>query len=179
MPFSRIWDAVTAHFFSPASLSRVVAMSQAETQVESWWKQELIGLLSQLKNNGMVLSWEREYPTGEGRRKVDFKIDLANASAVVEVKTALCGRQKGRMWKLPAYVMAPNSGYILSDILKLAATQAPNRFLVVFAYAAPPRSDWEAVLSTVRRKASDVAVSLPRVDDSPAGELSIGWLQVA
>ena len=154
-------------------------MSQAETQVESWWKQELIGLLNQLKNNGLVLSWEREYPTGEGRRKVDFKIDLANTSTVLEVKTALCGLQKGTMWKLPAYVMAANSGHILSDILKLATIQAPNRLLVVFAYTAPPRSDWEALLSVVHRKASDVVVNLVRVDDSPARELSIGWLQVA
>jgi hypothetical protein len=179
MPFSRIWDAVTAHFFDSGRLNQVIAMSQAETQVESWWKQEFIGLFNQLKANRTILSWEREYLTGEGRKKVDFKIDLGNTSALLEVKTALCGLQKGTRWKLPNYVMAVNSGYILTDVLKLAATQSPNRQLVVFAYTAPPESDWQTVLSDIRRKAPNIAISLPRVDTSPAGELSIGWLQVA
>jgi hypothetical protein len=154
-------------------------MSQAETQVESWWKQELIGLFSQLKSSGVVQSWDREFATGMGRRKVDFRIDLPTTSAALEVKTALCGYQKGTLWKLPGYVMAANSGYILSDILKLATIQVPNRFLVIFAYAAPPKSDWDAVLAAVGKKAPQLSINLPRVDNSAGRELSIGWLQVA
>ncbi|HEY7329842.1 MAG TPA: hypothetical protein VH592_19565 [Gemmataceae bacterium] len=178
MPFTPIWDAIAAHFFSPTSLSRVVVASQAEIEAEGWWKLELMWLLSQLTTTGTVQSWDRECLNGAGRQKVDFKIGLANTSALIEVKTVLCGPQKGQKWRLKAN----RKGGLHLDILKLAATQAPHRFLVVFAYAAPPRKDWDGLLSDVREKVrkkdSNVAVDLPRVDNSPAEELSIGWLQV-
>jgi len=73
-------------------------MSEAEVQVESWFKVELICLLGELKKNGAVRSWDRECPTGKGQEKMDFKIDLANTTGAVEVKTAL-GLQKGKIWE--------------------------------------------------------------------------------
>jgi len=38
MPFSPVWDAIAAHFFSSASLSRVIALRRAEVQAEGWFK---------------------------------------------------------------------------------------------------------------------------------------------
>jgi len=179
MPFTPVWDAVSSHFFTPAALSRVVAMTQAATQVESWWKQELIGVLGQLKASGAVTAWDREVRTGQRKEKVDFSVEVPSAGGLVEVKTALCAVQKGTTWRLPMYVMAAKSGYILTDVLKLGALQAGRRYEVVFAYAAPPVGDWQVVLADLRKKAPSLTVSLARLDSSRAGELSIGWLEVA
>ncbi len=112
MPFSPVWDAVAAYFFTLASLSRVAAMIKAETQVEGWWKMEFIVLLTQLRNDRIIRAWRHESPTGTGRRKADFTIDLASTSTAIELKTALCGLQKGSLWKLPAYVVkwTPKTG---------------------------------------------------------------------
>ncbi len=186
MPLSPIWNAVTAHFFTSTSLSRVVGMSRVEKQREGWFTGELIYLLNKLEQDGVVGPWECECPTGIGRCKVDFKINVANTTAAVEVKTALCGFQKGTRWKLPDYVQGKKNGFILSDILKLtnlATAPKPSRYLLVFAHPAPPTEDWQTMLSSVQGKASreapGVLVNLLRVDDSPGRELSIGWLQVA
>src|SRR6266699_3287581 len=84
MPFSPIWDAMTAHFFTSASLSRIAAMNEAECQVEGWWKGEIIWLLGQLKKTGAVKAWDRECRSVNGRQ--DFEIELANTIAGIEVK---------------------------------------------------------------------------------------------
>jgi hypothetical protein len=42
MPIALLWDAIADHFFAPASMSRIVAISAAELQVEGWLKGELI-----------------------------------------------------------------------------------------------------------------------------------------
>ncbi len=173
MPLSPILDAVKDHFFAPACLSRVVAITQAEVQVEGWFKAELIWLFGELEKGGAVnLSWTRESPTGRGGEKVDFKVELANTVAVIEIKAALCGPQKGQKWKLRDYVCA-------EDISRLVGTQAASRYLLCFAYPAPTRGDWPAVVSKIATKLPGVDVNIVRCDDSPGGELCIGWLEAS
>jgi len=178
MPFTPVFDAVKAHFSTSPSITRTVAMTQAATQAESWWKGEIIQLLGQLQTGGVVSSWDREVPTGKGREKVDFRIDVPGVDGLVEVKTALCAVQKGTPWRLPMYVMAPKSGYILTDLLKLNGLKAARRYLLVFAYAAPSVNEWQTVVAEAGRKAPGLSVRLARLDTTKGAELSIGWLEV-
>ena len=175
LPFSPIWDAVAAHFFSPAALNRVVAMSQAGVQVEGWWKTELILLLSHLEKQGTVKWWNRECRTNNGQQ--DFQIAVAGATAAIELKTALCGRQKANTYNLIWYARDPKR-YFPSDIRKLTAVEASHRYLLVFAYAASSSSEWQETLRELNRHANGASVNLARLDNSPGGELSIGWLEV-
>ena len=184
MPFSPVWEAISAHFFTSASLGRVIALRRAEKQAEGWFKGELIWLFEQLKQSGKVASWKPECEIGNVPQ-VDFAIDLTSTTAAVEVKTALCGLlyaqpqpvfKKGSRWNLPDYV---TGGFILPDILGLASIQIPpHRYLMVFAYPAPASDDWDAMLAKVHEKAGGLSVEIARVDDSPQEELSIGWLKV-
>jgi len=145
---------MTAHFFTSASLSRIAAMNEAECQVEGWWKGEIIWLLGQLKKTGAVKAWDRECRSVNGRQ--DFEIELANTIAGIEVKTALCGSQKGHTWDLPWYAKDPKR-FFPPDIRKLAAIQAPNRYFLVFAHASPPNTDWQVMLNELRRSTSGIA----------------------
>jgi hypothetical protein len=179
VPFTPVWDAVAAHFFSQPSLEYVAKLTTEERQEEGWFKRELIKLFGELQRVGLINSWQPEVWMGPARRKIDFQVDLGGAIGAVEVKTALCGSQKGYVWKLPGYVQTVRNGFIMTDVDKLGGIDALHRVLVVFAHAAPPRVDWDKVLMDVRRKAPALSVDLPRVNDSPGGVLSIGWLRVA
>lgn len=172
MPLSPIWDAVKGHFFDPAILERVVAMSRAEVQVEGWFKGELIWLFTKLEKHGSVKSWDRESPTGIGRGKVDFRVELVNTASIIEIKAAFCGRQRGQVWKLKQYVVVP-------DIKRLVPIHADNRYIVFFAYPAPDRVEWCAVVDQINAKVPGIYVNIARCDQSPEGELSIGWLHVS
>ena len=89
-------------------------------------------------------------------------------------------RKMGVLWKLPGYVMGPNSGFIMTDILKLAAIMHANRryqaFELIFAYPAPPLSDWGALVQAIMVKVPNVVVNLSCLDNIGRGDLSIGWL---
>lgn len=156
MPLSPIWDAVKNHFFDPATLSRVDAMRRAEVQVEGWFKGELIWLFTKLEEDRAVGSWTRESLTGNGLEKVDFKVEFADTTSAIEIKAALCGRQKGQMWRLRQYVN-------VTDIKRLVAIQADHRYLVFFAYPAPEQSDWFAVVSGIGAKVPGIDVTSPGV----------------
>lgn len=179
MLFNPLMSAVKDHFFTSAALGRAVAMTQAESQPEGWWKAELFMVFRDLQARKHIKAWSREVPTGRGRERVDFMVELASANALVEVKTALCGMQKNEAWTLPMYVQGPKNGFLLTDILKLGELAAPKRYLLVFAFAAAPSTDWQKTLTEIRKKAPTLAVDLVRLDSAVGNALSIGWFEVA
>lgn len=93
------------------------------------------------------------------------------------MKTALCRKQKNCKWDLPWYARDPKR-FFPPDVQKLVATQEPNRYLLIFAYPAPPTSHWQVMLDHMKRNAVGVCVTLARMNESPGRELSIGWLKV-
>lgn len=177
-----LWSAVAERFADPSLLLRVQAMARAEVQTEGWWKAELIYLFECLQKSGQIAAWDRECSAGTGRTKVDFEIHEPDMRFVIEVKTAFCGMQKGVAWKLAGYVMGPNSGFIMTDILKLAAIKRANRrhqcFELVFAYPGPQTLEWQALVRAISVKAPDVDICLFHLDEIGQGALSIGWLRV-
>ncbi len=70
-----------------------------------------------------------------------------------------------------------------NDISKMLGITATDRYLVVFAYPVRAASEWHELAAKVQqflvsKKGIHNAISVSRFDDSPGGELSIGWLQV-
>ena len=95
MSLTELWDAVAAHFFTPPSfLERVDVMTKAQIQVESWWKVEMMLLLTEMQEQTNIRSWHTEVRGRTSRRRLDFKIEFqGHDTAVLELKTALCGVQ--------------------------------------------------------------------------------------
>jgi hypothetical protein len=183
MIFSELCQSVTAHFATPESLARVRVMAKAGVQTEGWWKAELMLLLEVLRQRGKVIRWDREVPTGEGRQRLNFLIELRAEELALQIKTALCGPQKGENWRLPAYVGTGTDGWLLSDLLKVSAYKLaqpvmPRGLLAVFAYPAPPSDDWDELLYKLTEKAPQLAISIAHLDEVGQGDLTIGWLEL-
>ncbi len=183
MIFSELCQSVTAHFATPESLARVGVMTKAGVQTEGWWKAELMLLLEVLRQRGKVMRWEREVPTGEGGRRLNFLIDLRDEPLAVQIRTALCGEQKGENWRLPDTVGTGADGWLLSDLLKvnaykLAQPVMPRGLLAVFAYPAPPSGDWDELLYKLTEKAPQLAISVAHLVVIGQGDLTIGWLEL-
>jgi len=177
MPVASLWDAVAAHFFTPASMSRIVAISEAEVQVEGWLKGELIWLFGQLKDGGVIENWRCECRIEKSSKKrLDFKLALDGKDAALEVKTAI-RQQKGISYDLRWYAQQ-NSGFFPPDIRKLAAYPAAHRYLLVFAYPACPTSEWDEVVGELGRRVPEASVNIAKIYDSAEREISIGWLDV-
>jgi hypothetical protein len=181
--FSELCQSVTAHFAKPGALARVRVMAKAGVQTEGWWKAELMLLLEALRQRGKITGWDREVPTGEGRQRLDFLIQLRDEVLALEIKTALCGEQRDVDWRLPAYVGTGADGWILSDLrkvnaYKLAQPVMPRGLLAVFAYPAPPSEDWDTLIVKLMQKAPQLAISVAHRDEIGQGDLSIGWLEL-
>lgn len=173
MPFTPVWNAVRAHFFTADALLRASAMTQAASQAEGWWKTELFIVFEQMRSQGLLTAWDREVRPGAGMTKVDFKVEPPGTLGYVEVKTVLCATQKGQTWNL-----WNQCGFLLVDVLKLGPLQVPYRYLLVFAFAAPPAADWNRAITHLGTKAPGFSVSLARLDPSPNQVLTIAWLEV-
>ena len=168
-----LWDRVSAHFSTAAALSRVEVMAQMGTQAEGWWKAEMMFLLECLCRDNSIQHWCPEASSGIGGQKVDLIAD----AVVIELKTALCTRQKGVIWRLQDHV-----DWIAGDVAKLSELKMrwhdkKQFFVVVMAYPSPPARDWEILLEKIATKSTDV-VTLSRIDEIGNGLLSIGWLNV-
>lgn len=122
----------------------------------------------------MIKRWAREVTTGPRKQRIDLVVD----DAAIELKTALYGRQKGELWRLPDY-----DAFIVPDVNKLAELKTRwvnfNHFyVVIFAVKSPPALDWELLLERIAVKRGVSSVELDRVDDVGGRSLSIGWLRV-
>ena len=146
-------------------------------QAEAWFKVELISLLYQLQRAGTIASFDRECLTGNGRKKMDFKIEFANLIGAIEVKTALCAQQKKFNYDLMWYAKdTRRDSSFLSDIFKLTSIAGFNPVtphLLVFAYRAPSIVEWNNTLTEIRSKAPALTISLARERSSSCASLSI------
>lgn len=182
MPLSQVWDSVREHFFREESLERVALMRRCDWRKEGWFQAELMWLLDQKR--GLVSNWqiEIEYPTGNGKKRVDFKIEVAGTSAAVEVKTAICGLStNGTTYKPRDY----GKGECACGVQQLSGMPSP-RYLLVFAWNSIKENEpaltndaWDEMLQAVRSKTSMPGISFVRVPErTPDGKLSIGIFQI-
>ena len=174
MTLSLVWDSVRDHFFRPESLERVALMRRFDRRKEQWFQVELMWLLDRLTRCGQVSRWEPEH------KYVDFRIDVAGLSAVVELKTAVCGRDsKGVLWKPCQY----GKGECAEGVRQLGAAPPP-RYLVVFGWPgvsdpALTIVDWNEMLEAVRSKTAKPGINFVREPErTSGGELSVGIFQV-
>lgn len=179
MNLTDLISEIGAHFCSPSSLARAEVMTGVASQVEGWWRAEVMWLMQAAKSQGRLANWDRERRNGAGRQAFDFWADLNPGEAVLELKAVFCGRQKGQLWRLPSYG-TPGGGWIATDILKLATYKATHSNTIclqmVVAYPAPLQIEWDGLLKVLLTTATNIRFL--GVHSSPTGEVSIGFLEV-
>ena len=183
MPLSVVWDRVREHFFRRESLERVAMMRRSNMRKEQWFQTELMWLIDQLEKSRLVTSWEPEH-----YGSVDFpKIEVAGASAAVEVKTVNCGCDKNGQSYPPCHYGKDecSKGVRQLDRTQPHGTQ-PLRYLLVFAWRnvlendlALTDDDWKEMLHAVQSETKKAGISFVRKPESSSdGGLSIGIFQV-
>jgi len=73
------------------------AFIENDTRVESWFKAELMVLLSRLKKEGVIDTFEREHSfhTDDKRSQIDFSITIGRITYLVELKALCISQSKG------------------------------------------------------------------------------------
>jgi len=169
--FEPIMDAVKDHFFTSESLNRVAAFADAGVQREGWFNGELVYLLSKMKERDKTIKSAFEYHTGDGK-KCDLWLELAAATAVIEIKAAAL------FWRGGTVGLGRWATDCAQEVQKFLTIPATSHYILLFAYRAPRETDWQTLAHETARLGASVTIS--RVDtSSPGRELAIGWLHAS
>ena len=142
------------------------------TQVESWFKGELLALFAILERIGIVSDIDREVTVPEGR--VDMRLRCGGRTHWVELKHFLVGVQAGQNWRCVDYMGAHEN--LARDAEKLCwRDPADGWWVMVLMTSNPGKVDWEQGLAVFRSKFKAVRLvtagssdhELTRPDDFP------------
>ncbi len=125
-------------------------------QVEGWLKGEFLTFLEDEKKSGRIIDFDREVKSLDGRKKVDFRIEIPseadNTCVWLELKHWLIGKQKGVNYYASFYFGDPSAIGIISDVKKLAKVPDEGRYLLVLATANPGQDEWQKGVSKFNKK---------------------------
>lgn len=161
-------------------ISHVRAFRRAESQIEGWFKGEMIVLLDAMKREGRVAKFEyaREHVVAGSRRKYDFVIAGDGVSHAVEIKAWLIGKQEGTTYN--AYWYFTDTGSPLeADAAKLKPWSEGRKFIIAYCYCRPEVDDWRLGVKAFRSAKPDY--SLQALNEPPDGcpeDFFIGVLEI-
>ncbi|HUU63885.1 MAG TPA: hypothetical protein VMX96_08235 [Dehalococcoidia bacterium] len=147
----QLFDFVDQHFL--AKLEYPQLFTEAERQVEGWFKGELIYLFSSLKAN-----WEPEASIPSlGKKKIDFRLRLDDSPVYAEIKALYHGRQRGQVVDLGIYFYKDNVG-IWGDVQKLASVAEGHSFCILFIYPRPEIGRWHKTLAAYGQRIAPITL---------------------
>jgi len=130
---------------------RLVCFCEMGVQVESWFKGELLTLLSSLQEQNLVEHLDREVKTPGG--KVDLTINTKSKQHWVELKHWLIGEQKGSTYDCGFYFGDCSPIGLVPDVDKLMSVTSPAcLWLLILFTANPGKEGWLAGVDKFNRK---------------------------
>jgi hypothetical protein len=127
------------------------AFIKNDTRVESWYKAELLVLLSRLVKERAVDSFEREpsFYDKEGKRsQIDFSVTIKGVEHYLELKALCISQSKGTPRNLSFYFRDDNVG-LIKDFKKLDAIGIRNKWILAFIYPKPDTENWRLTTNKV------------------------------
>ncbi|NIO36528.1 hypothetical protein GTO27_02370 [Candidatus Bathyarchaeota archaeon] len=124
------------------------AFARNDTRVESWFKAELLVLLTRLKREREIEAYEREpnlYDNGGKRSQIDFSVTVNGTKHYVELKALCISQAKGTPRNLPFYFRDDEVG-MMKDFKKLDRIESTNKWIIAFIYPKPDEETWDAVI---------------------------------
>ena len=126
--------------------------ADTDSRVESWFKAELLVLLTRLIGAGMVSSFKREVkimsPTSGKRKQVDFLIDINGTEYYCELKALCISQADGTPRNLDFYFRDDHVG-LIKDFRKLDNLNISNKWVLAFIYPSPSAASWSAVVKGI------------------------------
>ena len=122
----------------------VQAFHRAESQIEGWFKGEMILLLEGMKRTGNITGFAhlREHPVPGGKQKYDFVISAEGATNAVEIKAWLIGKQKGTTYDARWYFTDRAVSKLHGEAEKLLPWDKGRKFILAYCYRRPEVDDW-------------------------------------
>lgn len=161
-------------------VGHVRAFHRGESQIEGWFKGEMIVLLDEMKRAGKVAGFEhaREHTVEGGRKKYDFVIAAEGETHAVEIKSWLIGKQKGDTYN--AYWYFTDTGTPLeADAAKLKLWKKGRKVIIAYCYRRPEVDDWRLGVKAFQRAfPSHGLVALNEPPDGYPEDFFIGVLEV-
>jgi hypothetical protein len=134
------FNGIKNHFLQHHLLGRYQPFSDHRTQVEGWFKGELVFLFSTALGHD-ITSCQREYTIEDDQ--YDFLLSDDEQSTLIELK---CGYQgQGQERALPRWI---NTGAVHQDFLKLGRSQNFGKWVLVFMYPKPAVNYWNLVVNS-------------------------------
>lgn len=122
---------------------RLVCFCEMGVQVESWFKGELLTLLTSLRGQGVIKDFDREVKAPGGR--IDLTVTTQNGLHWIELKHWLIGEQKGFSYAPNFYFGDGTSIGIIPDVDKLMSVTSPaHLWLLILLTANPGKELWLA-----------------------------------
>jgi hypothetical protein len=126
---------------------------QNDTRVESWFKAELLVLLTRLMKEKTIDTFEREpsfHDVIGKRSQIDFSITIKGITHHLELKALCISQSKGTPRNLSFYFRDDNVG-LKKDFKKFDKLGIKNKWLIAFVYPKPDRPSWSKVTDTLGR----------------------------
>lgn len=124
------------------------AFARNDTRLESWFKGELVVLLEKLKTQGLIDDFEREpnLPTDEGRKQIDFAVNIKGDRHFCELKAMCISQALGTPRNLGFYFRDDHVG-VVRDFKKLDQLEGGNKWVLAFIYPRPSEGEWDGTIS--------------------------------
>jgi len=130
----------------------LLMFSLADCRLEGWFKGELLVLLGRLEHEGRLTAVEREANItirGSGRRaRVDFRVSLAGASHLCELKALCISQAAGTPRNLHFYFRDDHVG-LIKDFRKLDQLEGSYKWLIAFVYPRPNEEEWARAVASL------------------------------
>ena len=140
MNTEQLFMEIDRHFLGKLEYPK--RFTAATSQVDGWFKGELIYLFTSLQQRKGLEEWEVDVLVpGQDKdqaKRVDFKVKLDNGFAWLELKSLYGDPQEVR-----------------GDVLKLASIKEGTGYCILFIYPGPERDQWQEILTKFKEKAGD------------------------
>ena len=140
MNTEQLFMEIDRHFLGKLEYPK--RFTTAMSQVEGWFKGELIYLFTSLQQRKGLEEWEVDVLVpGQDKdqaKRVDFKVKLDNGFAWLELKSLYGDPQEVR-----------------GDVLKLAPIKEGTGYCILFIYPGPERDQWQEILTKFKEKVGD------------------------
>jgi hypothetical protein len=130
-----------------------------------------------MRCEGLIDDFDREVRVE--RKRVDFRVDIAEAQHWVELKFWLIGRQKGSTYAPGFYFRDPTSVGMAKDVGALLGLGAVgNRWLLILMAARPSEETWSNGIRSHNEKFRHQLIARTTPSEFPP-EYFLGLLEVA
>lgn len=157
MNTEQLFMEIDRHFLGKLEYPK--RFTAATSQVDGWFKGELIYLFTSLQQRKGLEEWAPEVlvpgQDEDKKKRVDFRVKLDNGFAWLEIKCLYWGPTRAQQPTDLSFYFSNDPQEVRGDVLKLASIKEGIGYCIIFIYPGPERDQWQEILTKFKEKAGD------------------------